>query len=561
MGGTHNSAPENPSLTLRANYDFFCKKLQNTDVNVVFRGVSRLAIVDVRLDLGTDDPQQIFESLNSTGVHLDQADLVRNYILMGLGEDQQTRLYNTYWREIERRYTTGVRQMDNFLREFVALRTGAQKQGRSDRIYSAFRSKLLRQNQTIEDREDLLEDMTRFARYHAAFTLGTGEFERVALPLAELRAVATTPAILVMRLLSAYEKEELSAEELEEALRLIESYVVRRDVCDLPANSYWKQFARLAHQLKEVNLLKELKVRLHWLREGNYGFPTDEEFSEALQRTRLYGRAVCRTILEGLEHRVNSKERTDTGLCTIEHIMPQNEELSEGWRLMLGNDWKEVHGTWLHRLGNLTLTGYNPEYSDRTFEEKRTMEHGFEQSPLRLNQSVGRSEQWTAAEMERRGKELAEQALHVWPSLVVRREWEEQVRVEQFQEEGGDREAARGEMDEVARELFDGLRELINPVREEIIEVATERSVSYYFHNAELFCELLPRTNHLLLLLELAPDQCGQFGLEARDAGEWSFIKNARNDAASVVAVYTTEHVVACGELLRHVQVTGIGRG
>ena len=323
------------SANMTQNYQFFRDRIEDADVEDILEGVSRLAVVDVRLVRGKDDPQQIFESLNSTGLDLTQADLVRNYILMGLQEEMQTTLYKKYWKKIEQLYAGGVGQLDNFLRDFVALTTKVQKQGRADQIYSAFRLAFHNQKDDSAVLEKLLRDMRTFARYHAAFLMGTGEFPFATESLSRLRPLATTPAILVMRLLDAYEREFLPEKELINALDLIESYIVRRDVCGLRRNSYWKQFSKLAYGLRKDDVLGSLKVHLQWLSDSNYAFPTDQEFRHALEEEELYGRHICRTVLERLEN-ANSRERTDTSAYSIEHIMPQNENLSGSWRRMLG---------------------------------------------------------------------------------------------------------------------------------------------------------------------------------------------------------------------------------
>ena len=315
------------STTVVQNYELFRSKLQGSDdIDTILAGVGRLAVVDVRLEQGTDDPQQIFESLNSTGLDLKQGDLVRNYVLMGLEEAEQTRLYRQYWQKIERLYTGSASQLDNFLRDFVALDRRAQKQGRVDQVYATFRLAFEDGKSDPEQLETLLQRMARYARHHAAFVMGTGEFPEVTYRLGRVRALATTPAILVMRLLDAYEKEYMTASDLKAALDLVESYLVRRDVCGLQSRSYWQQFSRLAYALAKDDVLGSLAVNLHWLGGTNYAFPTDGEFRHALEEEELYGRQICRTLLERLENG-RSKERTDTSGYTIEHIMPQNENL------------------------------------------------------------------------------------------------------------------------------------------------------------------------------------------------------------------------------------------
>ena len=550
IGDTQESISADKSVSIVRNYQYFRDRINAGDVEQILKGVSRLAIVDVRLDRGRDDPQQIFESLNSTGLDLTQADLVRNYVLMGLEESLQTKFYQKYWKKIELLYVGSIVQLDNFFRDFVALKTKIQKQGRADQIYAAFRLAFKDQKDNLDDLEDLLIEMITFARYHAAFVMGTGEFVHASERLSRLRPLATTPAILVMRLLDAYEHDYLTSDSLNTALDLIESYIVRRDVCGLRRNSYWKQFAKIAYGLRKSNVFESLKVQLYWLSDSNYSFPTNREFLHALEEEELYGRQICRAVLDRLEN-ANSKERSDTSAYTIEHIMPQNEDLSAHWRRMLGQDWKDVHSIWLHRLGNLTLTAYNEKYSDMSFEKKKTISDGFNDSPLRLNQFVAKQNRWTAKEIRKRGKILARRALDVWPLLTVSEESLREATVVRLRASGGNIKSTRRDMDKAARKLFDALQEIVKAFDRSIIEVAAYRSVSYFSRNGEFFCEIVPRTRRILLLLEMEVSECRECDLEVIDAADYQFIQNACHDAGCFVSVVTDNDVEACEPLLR----------
>ena len=546
------------SASVVQNYQFFRSKLQSSaDLDIILAGVGRLAVVDVRLEQGTDDPQQIFESLNSTGLDLTQGDLIRNYVLMGLEETEQTRLYRKFWRKIERLYTGSAVQFDNFLRDFVALDRRAQKQGRVDQVYATFRLAFEERKADPEQLEKLLKRMERSARYHAAFVMGTREFPEVAERLGRVRALATTPAILVMRLLYAYEKEYMTMADLMAALDTVESYLVRRDVCGLQSRSYWQQFSRLAYALAKDDVLGSLAVNLHWLGNTNYAFPTDGEFRHALEEEELYSRQICRTLLEHLEIG-RSKERTDTSGYTIEHIMPQNENLHAKWRKMLGKDWKETQETWLHRLGNLTLTAYNETYSNKPFEDKKRVRNGFNDSPLRLNQYVAKQDRWTSEEMRARGEILAKKALTIWCRLEVSEASLRRAKVNRLHGLQGEVEETRSGMDEVALKVFDKFRHHMLLLEEPVIEVATPKSVSYHNRNAEFVCEVLPRTHRIMVLFCMDIGECVTCNLHVYDTGDYKFIPHAQYDAGCFVDVYTVEEVSACGPLLRQALATSM---
>ena len=551
VGEGPKPATDGASANILQNYEYFRGKLRSVaDLRVVLEGVGRLAVVDVRLEQGTDDPQQIFESLNSTGLDLTQGDLVRNYVLMGLDHAQQTKFYKQYWQRIERMYSDRPAQLDNFLRDFVALDTRAQKQGRVDQVYATFRLAFEEAKASPEDLELLLERMVRYARYHAAFVMGTGEFPEATDRLRSVRALATTPAILVMCLLDAFERRCMTDADLRSALDLIESYLVRRDVCGLQTRSYWQQFSRLAYALTDDDALGVLAVNLHWFSGTNYAFPTDSEFRHALQEEELYGRQICRTLLERLENG-RSRERTDTSAYTIEHVMPQNENLHRDWCEMLGEGWRETHQVWLHRLGNLTLTAYNERYSDRPFEDKKSVRNGFNDSPLRLNQFVAKQDKWTAEEMQARGRQLADRALEIWSYLKVSEASLRKARVDRLRGLRGDVNVTTAAMDDVAQELFEEFRRRLRSIEQTVIEVAAPKSVSYHSQNAEFVCEVLPRTHRILVMFSMAVAECVNTDLGVGDTGDFKFIPNAKYDAGCYVNLYASADVDAVEPLVR----------
>ena len=360
--------------------------MTNSDLDILYLGVARLSIVEVTLDRGIDNPQLVFESLNSTGVDLSQSDLIRNYLLMGLGEVEQTRLYNSYWEHIESLFRSSNRRIDSFLRDYMALQTKSTTQTRTDDIYGAFKD--ITKASPHDSLEDLLQEMHRFARYYvASFGDAPGEGKELLGAKRHVRSLTTTHAVLGMRLYECYRREGSSLPERDfvQALRLIESFVVRRGVLGWQARDYWSIFASIARDIDTSAPLESLKVALARQR---YHFPADEQFSREIQLIDLYWqRDLCWHILTRLEND-RQKEPSPVGEYSIEHIMPQGIRNVSEWQAMLGEDWEGIHEEWLHRLGNLTLTAYNSALSNRAFEQKRTVEGGFGQSAVRLNQYV-----------------------------------------------------------------------------------------------------------------------------------------------------------------------------
>ena len=266
----------------------------------------------------------------------------------------------------------------------------------------------------------LVEDIHSFASHYCAMALGKEAEPILAAAFADLRELKVDVAYpLLLELYRDYAVKKLSQDELSQAVRWIESYVFRRAVCAIPTNSLNKTFANFGKALDKDRYLES--VQAHFLLLPSYRrFPLDEEFRRELRQRDLYNFRSRSYWLRRLENH-GRKERVPVDEYTIEHIMPQNEEMSSEWRDALGENWERAHETWLHTLGNLTLTGHNSEYSDHSFAKKRDMKGGFRESPLRLNKGLGQLEAWNEAEIKARAERLAHQAAQVWkaPSLPV----------------------------------------------------------------------------------------------------------------------------------------------
>jgi len=387
--------PKEPSLRITENYEAFRTWIRESGVDLVtiWKGLVKLWAVDIGLNRDQDNPQLIFESMNSTGKELSQADLIRNYILMGLEPKLQSRLYTEYYRPMELDFGQEAygKYFDNFMRHYLTVKTGVIP--KKELVYEEFKkhAHISKSNDVDEDThvEGLVSDIRNYARYFCAMALG-GEDEpelKIAFKdLRELKVDVTYPFLLA--LYHDYTANILSQEDFISAVRLVEAYVFRRAVCEIPTNSMNKTFSTFSKELNKDRYLESIKA--HFILLPSYrSFPKAEEFHRALQRRNLY-KFIYRSYWLRRFENYQRKESVPTEDYTIEHIMPQNENLSQPWREALGAEWERVHETWLHTLGNLTLTGYNSEYSDRPFHEKRDMEGGFKQSPLKVNEGLAR---------------------------------------------------------------------------------------------------------------------------------------------------------------------------
>ena len=411
--------PAKPSLRVRENFEFFERQVAAlTDLKPLCQGLAKLIIVDIALSRDQDNPQLIFESMNSTGRALSQADLIRNFVLMGLEPAHQTFLYEDHWRPMEVAFgQEGYDEhFDWFMRHYLTVRTGDLP--KIGDVYDAFKAFARKPEQMTAGVDALVADIHTFAGHYCAMALGQETDKSLSEAFHDLRELKVDVAYpFLLELYDDFAKAHLSKEDFVAAVRMVEAYVFRRSVCAIPTNSMNKTFATFGRALKKDRYLESIKA--HFLTLPSYRrFPSDEEFKRELCVRDLYNFRNRSYWLRRLENH-GRKERVPVDEYTIEHILPQNENLSVKWREALGLEWKRVQETWLHTLGNLTLTGYNAEYSDRPFSDKRDMPGGFKKSPLRINEGLGALDNWDENTIKSRARGLAEQALAVWqaPSL------------------------------------------------------------------------------------------------------------------------------------------------
>ena len=410
--------PAEPSLLISANFGFFRQQIKRLgkDITTLCKGLAKLMIVGIALDRGQDNPQLIFESMNSTGRDLTQADLIRNYVLMGLELDQQKQLYEEHWRPMEVAFGQGkfANSFDLFMRHYLTLK----REGvipKIGAVYEAFKEYVANVTAQPLDIETLLQDIHKFAGYYCAMAFGQESDPRLARSFCNLNELKVTIAYpLLLELYDDHSQRLLSTGDLINAVTWIESYIFRRAVCVIPTNSLNRTFALFGKGLrKDGHYIQD--IRDHFLSLQSYRrFPEDIEFTDALKTRDLYNFKLRSYWLRRLENH-DRKERVPVEDYTIEHILPQNRELSQEWRVALGQNWKEAHEKWLHSLGNLTLTGYNPEYGDLPFAEKQNMTGGFKDSPLWLNKDLGKDDTWNEKAIQHRAERLAERAKVVWP--------------------------------------------------------------------------------------------------------------------------------------------------
>ena len=497
-----NEQPREHSIKVMQNFALFEELLADCkdDYTAVCNGLAKLVVVDIALNRDQDNPQLIFESMNSTGRELSQADLIRNFILMGLEPVLQTRLYEQFWRPMELAFGQEAygTHFDAFMRHYLTVKTGDIP--RLDEVYEAFKGHARSPKTAEAGIEALVKDIRDFARYFCAMALGAEPDDELKLALHDLRELKVDVAYpFLLELYHDYATSVLSKADLIEAVRLVEAYVFRRAICAIPTNSMNKTFGTFTKALKKDRYLESIKA--HFLTLPSYRrFPQDDKFQRDIQTRDLYNFRSRSYWLRRFEN-YGRKERVAVDEYTIEHIMPQNEDLSASWKNALGPDWDRVHKTWLHTLGNLTLTGYNSEYSDRPFLEKRDMAGGFRESPLRVNAGLGQLDRWDEESIKARAVKMAANALNVWAAPELPAEI-----LAAYQPK--DSESAIYSIEDHPHLLTANMRELFEAFRKEVLALdpcVTEEFLKLYVaYKAETnFVDVVPQAKQLRLSLNM----------------------------------------------------------
>ncbi|GAA8277951.1 hypothetical protein HpBT164_15210 [Helicobacter pylori] len=363
--------PSEPSSKIMENFKLFEEWIRkNTDkLETIFKGLEKLMIVEIALEKGKDDPQLIFESMNSKGIELTQTDLTRNYVVMETEIEKQEGSYNKYWRAMEEEFKQNKKLFDRFVRHYLTIKTGDIPN--INKVYVAL--KRYQQERGIET-EALLQDLQKYCGYFCRIVFkkeDDKDLNKALGFLVDLKMDVIYP--LLLELYSDYRDGVLSKQDFIPIIYLTESYICRRAVCGLGTNSLNKVFPSFTKHIQKDEYFKSLKAHFGSLTEKQR-FPNNDEFKDCFITIGFYRFKKNRYFFERLEN-FDTKEPVNTQKCTIEHIMPQTLNLE--WKRDLGENFQAIHDKYLHTIGNLTLTGYNKEYSNNSFQEKRDMEKGF----------------------------------------------------------------------------------------------------------------------------------------------------------------------------------------
>lgn len=405
------------------NFAFFRSAITAENMETVQRGLAKLLFVDISLDRQRDNPQRIFESLNSTGLELSQADLIRNYILMGLSRPEQERIYKQYWEVIEnnaREKNLNKTRISEFIRDYLTLKN-KEIPNKGD-VYTTFKEKY--PTTTLVVLEEVLAELKSLSHFYKRLLNPAEEPDpQIAQQLNYINRLEINVAFpFLMKVYEDYSGGRIDRQAFLEVLLLVQSFTFRRFVLSLPTNALNKIFMTLYDKVSPQNYLPSIQQSL-LQRTGVQRFPRDVEIANALREKDVYNiKAKNRTYLfEKLENFQNKEAVRIEGNpdLTIEHIFPQNPD--PRWKLELGEEeYNFVKENYLNTIGNLTLSGNNGKLGNKSFAEKKTMnveekEQGYGFSRLWLNRSLQERDRWGRREIEERAKLLTKRFLKIWP--------------------------------------------------------------------------------------------------------------------------------------------------
>ena len=400
------------------NFNYFKGRITEENYQVVMTGLSKLMFVEISLDRDKDDPQRIFESLNSTGLELSQADLIRNYILMGLNRKDQNKIYQNYWEVIEKLAqdeSLNISRVSDFIRDYLTLvNNNIPNKGK---VYIEFKAKY--PTSDLETLEKVLSNVKNLVKYYNKLINPKNELDsEIRIQLEYINRLEINVAYpFIMKVYADYSSSVIDKSTFISILEFIQSFTWRRFILGLPTNALNKIFMNLYEKIDSANYLISLQKSL-LQRKGVQRFPRNSEIIDALKIKDVYNIKSKNRIyfLERLENYKNPEfvQIEGNGYITIEHIFPQNPDPK--WKIDLGADeYNFIKENYLNTISNLTLSGNNGKLGNKPFITKRDLENaGYKDSRLWLNKFLANTEKWDKEEIEKRFEVLSKRFLKIW---------------------------------------------------------------------------------------------------------------------------------------------------
>ena len=386
----------------------------------IFEGIKKLALVDICL-VPEDNAQLVFETVNSTGLPLSTPDKIRNFLLMTVSPSKQDELYNDYWHPMEVEFELD-KNPSRFNEFFSYFMTTVLKKKVLSNYYEDFKDYYYAH--VSEGTVEIVKTIRRYSKHYVRFLKAVPScgIDGVLYRIKETKQLLIVPAIL--RILDDMELGIITPADTVELLRIIESYWMRRIICYMPSNTASSVCLTMLNKLGGSDYVNDFIKGIHSLTWAQR-MPKDDELTAILHTVPIYGRWIDRYLLDCLEEHEN-KDYVHNERFTIEHIMPQTihnpaRNPREDWASDLGPDWEKVHAAYMHTLGNLTLSGYNSEYQNYRFTEKRDMENGYKDTPIRISSSLKSLECWGEKEILDRSDALAKIIIDIWKYPSIRK--------------------------------------------------------------------------------------------------------------------------------------------
>lgn len=392
------------------NYECFKNLIYESDLSAeqIYQGMHKLEIVYIQLEAEKENPQLIFESLNSTGLELTQGDLIRNYLLMGQKYELQERLYNQYWVEIEKLLSNAY--ISDFIRDYLTLKTHYIPN--KSKVYEEF--KIFYERLKVDTPEKLLNELLIDARYYSWFincNSGVSKVDEKLSQIDKLKSKVVYPFLLhIFRL--CYKDNHIEENELINILDLIISYTFRRLICEIPTNALNKIFCSITKEIDDIKTevsIYEKTATVLLAKSGKGIFPTNDMLKDYMLKRDFYNFKQCKFFLYNLEKYNNKEVVENDQLLTIEHIMPQN--LTPKWTIDLGKKSEVIHKKYINTIGNLTLTGYNSELSNDDFDSKKII---YSQSNIKITRDLLKFDSWNEESINKRANEIYGKTINIW---------------------------------------------------------------------------------------------------------------------------------------------------
>ena len=524
---------KNYSKNMIDNFNLFYDSLDNDEETLkkIYKGINKLDIVYVVLTKNQDNPQLIFESMNSTGKGLSQGDLLRNYLLLGIGSEEQKELYENYWKPIELDFGQDdyAERFDFFLRDYLTMLE--KKTINLSAGYEEFKEYYSDETLT---KKDILISLRRYSKYYTRIYRcmdADSDLNELWKELKVQRVDVANP--FLMQVYSDYEyaneigEFRLTKDDFIEIIKTINSYVYRRYIVGIPTNSLNKTFAVLYNSINKDDYKNSVIATLVLL-ESYKEFPNDEEFMNAFMYKDLYNSRLKNYTLEKLE---NYNHLNGIGIdgkdISIEHILPETnpDSFKVWWKDVLGENWRELQKNNVHRIGNLTITKgvYNTQMSDLPFIDKLNVEGGIVDSHYRIsdsvifdtdengnyilnnNEKIKRTE-WNISDINERSLLLAKQALEIWkyPSLT-----EEELKPYKnvFRQEKVIYEdiSHMSKMNPVIESIYNDLNSFLLGLNKKVTKLIAKYYIAYKYDYSN-FVEIIIYKNSLNVILDIPVD-------------------------------------------------------